>query len=1711
MKRKNNSHRIIATFFLLIFFPTVFPVNLLYASNNGPTAPEAASFEPVDAADMVNLVTGDMSYVMPVINVPSPEGGYPLSLAYHAGIALEQEASWVGLGWNLNPGALNRSTSGVPDDWYQSKIHQIIYNMGGESTSYGGSVSIGWHDNLYSVGVYAAYSENKTFGGSTSYRTDGGVMGSVGPFGGRLGTNGVGLSFDVMRAVTMQATNADTGETTSIPTGEKKNLFSVGVDASFRDGSVSASIKKSFLEYSISTRPGQGGSASSFAGINLSGNQSFSGGLSANASVYSITIPLKAVNIGLNYRKDRYWVYENIHTKYDGALYSGDLKNFIDGSVLPNTIAFDSYNSTYKIDPENQLEDNTLSFAAYDKYWVSGQGISGNIKPYIFESGTLVNNRIQSSGSSDLSVSYQNGTVSNSFTRTVDNTNPNKDIHFYFENEYSSYLKYDPGYWNSSTINNNTFSKLSEIMPINPQFVSNTVIDGITYNGYNSSKNRKRTGSYIEVFTNKEIIENPSLIISPQNYTTANRSTAPLKGIGAFRVVALDGKTYHYSVPVYQKEMFTKSTPKDKEFEHQYFEQQQKEAYATHWLLTAITGPDYVDKNNNNKVDEADYGYWVDFEYGKWSDGFMWRTPGVGAKVNDKVKSYQWGVKEVYYLDKVKTRTHTAFFIKDLRADNLSSEMNISNNGGLLWQRDVNRSLIKGDDGQWYFNGVYDDLPPIPFNADPWYTIAETFHGVKMTANKHRSLKLSRILLLKNEDAGMIPRTNGYAQASNAQVNIQLTEKYSYFYANGQTLASGQSPLYSKTYNGELYNNVYDSKDLIGLNLTSVLQKAIGFEYDDYNPLAKNSDNSAANYKGRLTLKKVHSFGKNNAKLIPPYEFKYNNTYPYVSENEDNWGYHSLDPAQWSLNTIITPTGSEINVVYEEDDIASEAVSGPRVFDRDLQFKFSDMGNGKLQIMVQNETGSGNTVNFNDYFDVNINTKADIWACFKHDYWDGGCESRIGRVDINNNNIDIVSVSNSHVTLEVNLASSSSDSNGGRSSLFNNSPIGLEHHPGMIREGKNRGECANPPGCINSTDRLVFMYTLHSNKTALTLADKNGGGLRVKEIAVKGDDTEVYRTKYHYNVPGFGENKTDSNYKSSGITSYVPQKFFKEIKYVSELPQPLVTYEYVTVKTYGGNNLDVSERYNFEVLKPMITDAYNNFSLPGALDIELVENGTGNKTIGGENYAELNFSTYNIADATSSVGRLKSKTIYNSVGQVISNTSNTYKDNTTLQQGITKESFLTYKKTKKNNVIKGYMSIASKTKYPSVLASTSNFAAGYTNTTYFDKHDFLTGGVLETRTSASDGKTLKQRSVPAFYKYPDMGPKVDNPAYKNMMNQEAVTYSYLLNSDTGVWQETGVGLTTWNNNWSYKADNGDYITPTAPKEKIWRKHNSFIWQGSKDIEGIFMNYNGATDDGFNWVVGASSQPVQWKKVSEITLYDNYSMPLEAKDINGNFTATKMGDRDSKILATGNAGFSEMYYTGAEYLKDGWLEKEISLIGGAARSTIYKHTGKYCIETTSSSGLRIAMKSGQHRSGRFRLSVWVHKINASKARVKIGNTMYDFNPNESYTAGDWVLKTYYVSDVPTGDFTLSVCSVDGSKVYYDDLRLHPVASAMISYVYNNRDELINIIGSNGLSTSYIYDEAGRLIETYVEVIDDPNNGVTGGFKKSSGTKYHYKNL
>jgi hypothetical protein len=79
----------------------------------GPTQPEVQTFSQASAADMVNPSNGSFSYNLPLMDA----GGYPINLFYNAGPSMDQEATMVGLGWNLNMGAITRTMRGLPDDF----------------------------------------------------------------------------------------------------------------------------------------------------------------------------------------------------------------------------------------------------------------------------------------------------------------------------------------------------------------------------------------------------------------------------------------------------------------------------------------------------------------------------------------------------------------------------------------------------------------------------------------------------------------------------------------------------------------------------------------------------------------------------------------------------------------------------------------------------------------------------------------------------------------------------------------------------------------------------------------------------------------------------------------------------------------------------------------------------------------------------------------------------------------------------------------------------------------------------------------------------------------------------------------------------------------------------------------------------------------------------------------------------------------------------------------------------------------------------------------------------------------------------------------------------------------------------------------------------------------------------------------------------------
>ncbi|CAL2055220.1 hypothetical protein [Tenacibaculum sp. 190524A05c] len=1701
MIKNHLARRTIAVFFLLNFLSTLIPYNGIYANNTGPNAPEAASFEPVDATDMVNLLTGDFTYVLPLLNIPSPEGGYPISLAYHAGIAMDQEASWVGLGWNLNPGAINRNVNGQPDDWGKTSINEFFYDKG-------------WTENYYSISFGSVFSSGMSVGLGLSWGSNKSLSGSIAlGIGGvniDINDNGVNAGLGLGGASGISLSLATNGIAAGYGFSNQNSSAKFGVSS---NGGASLTMSNRSLGVSLSSN---GASFNVSRGGKLGGGIGFSNessGLSNND--YDITVkssgfslPMVHFYIGYNHTQVNYSLFKNKEVFTSGMLYPVEAnETWRDQNNNPTTLMNENnfmdshYLMGYEDHAGKLLEDGVgkinyfptqpLVLPSYDKFNVQAQGISGTMKTYnnselTLSPRTLKNFVYRTTGNSFV---YETRFYNHDIQKFKD-TNPSPEVNldavsrkeFRFSDAYNSFYRLD----------NVIPESLSTQVTKEHEFFSKikTENSGLYDNSGSLISNRRREGNNITYFTNKEIREGniSNFIEAKQKESFLNRANTSVfvdEGIGAFKIKAIDGKTYHYSLPVYQMESYYK-TFKDRTNEDKNFVEIVKEKpYATHWLLTGITGPDYIDNNNNGKLDSDDYGYWVEFEYGKWSEGYGWRFPKEGYdKIIDETEeaeetySYSYGRKEIYYLDAIKTRTHTALFIKEVREDDKSitiSEYSRKGNYGVESNNYVINSHINAkklntgkESGDWLdidfpvYTGsgfVYNDVINLSHLTKPFRTIYRDIPS-------NYALKLNKILLINNKRYSYNSeiKSNNYSSGKQMGYKVGFISNTRYGFKSLRTsiLSSTnypddntlyRTPLEGKLFKGNIGQNILDVNDIEVSSLEQLSDKVISFNYD-YS-LAKKSFNDDF---GKLTLTSVETKGKGGAELIPPFKFGYQDSYVRLDNTmEDDWGYHKDHPAAWSLNKITTPTGAEIKIEHEADSYLAEAAAG-----KFAEFSFDN----------SNLNGSSTVFNVKDE-DFNSIKK----------YFKVGETYLIQTKDLNSNG------GNPYDYQRSKLVSIAEDQGkihlGFEDNVYRSFGYSLKILPGF--------------------EDFTIKYD--------DLNGKKGGGIRVKKISVSDQLNKVsLSTNYKY---------TDINNKITGITSYEPSEKQKFVPYQSLLPPPLVMYGKVSLSNVDKNDiLNSSTSYEFEMIEPRSFEDNTIFSLGELFKIKKNQSYTGsfrkgysltngivsfNSNPDYSNEYNMALKKFTIINKLSNIGRLKSVEHHNAKNQLISKTTNNYKKelDSNNEIGVNQETYNSFRQY--YGTRSGDFNVTSKIDYPSVLESVEEVSNGTSSTKYFDKYDFLTGQVLETRSYSSDGKAYKSKMIPAYTKYAIMGSQIDNGNNKNMLTQSAGEVNYIFKNDQ--WKEIEASATTWKNSWIYPFNNGS----NESSIDVWRIHESYIWNGESNSDGTFQSYSD-----FNYSNASSNS--NWELTSTVTKYNQFSQTIEVKDVNNNYASTKMGDNYTKVIASSNAAYEDMYYSGAEYLD----KNNSSYFDGGIKSLGYKnvgrfaHTGKYIVEVLQNQkGFETVIPNRIERNTplkqRFKVSVWVKKGGENNAKILFNGSEISFNDNEKVYAGNWVLLNGYVT-IPQNGANISITSISGS-IELDDFRLHPVRSNMTSYVYNTSNEVSYIIGSNGLASHYIYDKAGRLVETYIEVVDKILDPIVeedkGGFKKISTNSYNYK--
>ncbi len=406
-------------------------------SLGGPGQTESSGFSLNSTDGLVDKFTGDFNYSIPLMDVE----GFPVVLSYNSNVFMNSEASWVGLGWDLNAGAVSREMRGIPDEFNGTDLISKTESQLGEdldgnklggyaSISYGfgaggGGVLftpslqvtlLGGHytSNLLGKGYTRDFGLQIRFSLSTSQEE---IGGSPSEKGGIFGLNfGLGYSKD---------TKAGSGLNTSFGAElglakEKKNGVGLnfGINSHSREGitdwSAGYSLNSSFSEKlsgafsHTSTAPyGTQTTVPSISLGNTSSSFQFNLDLFAGVTVTALGVQAGFLDQKYNYKNEVVSNGETYHQSALGYLHSGKRGNFDAGSLVMM-----DYQRTNDNEYSQEMKHLPGSFQTFDLFYYNSPTQNGSFRANRTDFGTyfdpLVTSQHNSLQDSKLSDFYDN-------------------------------------------------------------------------------------------------------------------------------------------------------------------------------------------------------------------------------------------------------------------------------------------------------------------------------------------------------------------------------------------------------------------------------------------------------------------------------------------------------------------------------------------------------------------------------------------------------------------------------------------------------------------------------------------------------------------------------------------------------------------------------------------------------------------------------------------------------------------------------------------------------------------------------------------------------------------------------------------------------------------------------------------------------------------------------------------------------------------------------------------------------------------------------------------------------------------------------------------------------------------------------------------------------------------------------------------------------
>jgi hypothetical protein len=407
--------RIISFFLLITLVSEIVTPTATFALTGGPSQPEAQAFTPVSTAEMVDLTSGDFRYNIPLMDV----GGYPLNVAYSSGIGMDDEASWTGLGWNLNVGTINRSMRGLPDD-FKGEIIEKEFNMKDNNT-FGVTVGAGLELFGYqkpksskpkgklNIGLGISYNNYTGIGmeqtASIGISVSNPAKNSMNASLGMKSSNSGGLTISPNLSFSAYSEGKVKGDETTTNSASIGIGMSMNSRSGLKDLSVNSGFGRTKEKNSKVVIPTSIGPLTLKSSSSQSGELGSAGVINFGASSYMPRIQNSMVNTSVA-----------VSFKFGTTVFGldGDITL---GGYFSNQSLKDPYTSTaaygYMFSQAGQNSDNVLmdfnrekdqSFSrytknlpvtnqTYDVFSVSGQGIGGAFRPFRSEVGYVFDNK----------------------------------------------------------------------------------------------------------------------------------------------------------------------------------------------------------------------------------------------------------------------------------------------------------------------------------------------------------------------------------------------------------------------------------------------------------------------------------------------------------------------------------------------------------------------------------------------------------------------------------------------------------------------------------------------------------------------------------------------------------------------------------------------------------------------------------------------------------------------------------------------------------------------------------------------------------------------------------------------------------------------------------------------------------------------------------------------------------------------------------------------------------------------------------------------------------------------------------------------------------------------------------------------------------------------------------------------------------------------